>query len=271
MNPGVTTVPIQRLRSDSPAELTTDRVAVEEPLEIRIHNEPLVTLMRTPGDDRELVTGFLFTEGLIAKREDILEIAPCPHLPTGRRGTILNVTPAPHLNLNLTEIRRLFIASSSCGLCSKASLASERPPEPIVQSFGCVSPETLHSLPARLHTAQKTFAQTGGLHASAWFDLLGNLLLLREDVGRHNALDKIIGERLLRNANDSEGILLVSGRVAYEIVQKALAARFPIIAAISAPTGLAVEYAEENNQTLIGFLRDGRMNIYTHPQRVRGE
>jgi FdhD protein len=153
-------------------------------------------------------------------------------------------------------------------VCSKASIAAVRRSFPAIASTLRIPVGVLHALPARLRAAQETFDQTGGLHASAWFDPSGKLLALREDVGRHNALDKLIGHRLLDDSADSNGILLVSGRVAFEIVQKALAARFPIIAAISAPTSLAVEFAEENGQTLVGFLREGRMNIYTNPQRI---
>lgn len=262
------TVPLLRVTAVGPPEPTTDLVAVEEPLEIRIQNEPFVTLMRTPGHDRELVTGFLFTEGLIASAEEIIELAPCPNSPSGLRRTILNVTLASPLKDDPATLRRHVVASSSCGICSKPSLDGQRPPVPISSRLQ-VDAGILHALPDRLLSAQKTFAQTGGLHASAWFDPKGKLLLLREDVGRHNALDKLIGHRLLHGLTDTEGILQVSGRVALEIVQKALAAQFPLIAAISAPTSLAVEFAEANQQTLIGFLREGRMNIYTHPQRVR--
>lgn len=268
IQPSVAVVPLKRRNTDGTMELNTDRVAVEEPLEIRIGGEPIVTLMRTPGDDRELVLGFLFTEGLVKKAGDVVEITPCPHPNAERPGNILNVTLAPHISLNLDELRRHVVASSSCGVCSKASIAAVRRSFPVIYSEPRVRAEVIHSLPARLREAQKTFAQTGGLHASAWFDEQGNLIALREDVGRHNALDKLAGYRLAQNSTSEEGLLLVSGRVAFEIVQKALAARFPVIAAISAPTSLAVEFAGENGQTLIGFLREGRMNIYTHPQRV---
>jgi len=270
-SPAVTTVLITGLKTGAESHQKTDQVAVEEPLEIRLNGEAIVTLMRTPGDDLELVAGFLFTEGLIKHRDDLREIAPCPHPNAERPGNILNVTLAPHVRVDLAALRRHIVASSSCGVCSKTSIASVRRNFPAIHSRLRVSAETIHTLPARLRAAQETFAQTGGLHASAWFDPQGNLLVLREDVGRHNALDKLIGHRLLQNITESEGLLLVSGRVAFEIVQKALAARFPLIAAISAPTSLAVEFAQENNQTLIGFLRDGRMNIYTQPQRITAD
>ena len=269
MNPESTnTVPLTAWKAGDPPRQKTDTVAVEEPLEIRLASEPIVTLMRTPGDDRDLIAGFLLTEGIIRRREDIVEIAPCPHPNAERPGNIVNVTLAPEVEVDFAQLRRHLVASSSCGVCSKASIAAVRRTFPAISSALRVPASVLHALPARLRAAQETFDQTGGLHASAWFDPSGKLLALREDVGRHNALDKVIGHRLLENTADPEGILLVSGRVAFEIVQKALAARFPIIAAISAPTSLAVEFAEENGQTLIGFLREGRLNIYTHPQRI---
>lgn len=268
MNEAVMTVPLLRLTANELPETATDLVAVEEPLEIRIQNEPFVTLMRTPGHDRELVTGFLFTEGLIKSASDIRELAPSPNSPGSLRGTILNVILASPLKHDLAALRRHVVASSSCGICSKTSLSDQVASVPVSSRLQ-VDSAILHTLPDRLRAAQKTFAQTGGLHASAWFNPEGKLLLLREDVGRHNALDKLIGHRLLHGLTNTDGILQVSGRVALEIVQKALAARFPIIAAISAPTSLAVEFAEKHQQTLIGFLREGRMNIYTHPQRVR--
>ena len=269
MNPESTnTVPLTAWKAGDPPRQKTDTVAVEEPLEIRLASEPIVTLMRTPGDDRDLIAGFLLTEGIIRRREDIVEIAPCPHPNAERPGNIVNVTLAQEVEVDFAQLRRHLVASSSCGVCSKASIAAVRRTFPAISSALRVPASVLHALPARLRAAQETFDQTGGLHASAWFDPSGKLLALREDVGRHNALDKVIGHRLLENTADPEGILLVSGRVAFEIVQKALAARFPIIAAISAPTSLAVEFAEENGQTLIGFLREGRLNIYTHPQRI---
>lgn len=269
-NPATSAVPLHRLQRGGVPQPDTDNLAVEEPLEIRLDGQAIVTLMRTPGDDRDLIAGFLLTEGIIQQRKDIAGIAPCPHPNAERPGNIITVTLAPGLAVDFEKLRRHLVASSSCGVCSKASIAAIRRTFPAITSPTRIPASMLHSLPAKLRAAQETFDQTGGLHASAWFDSSGNLLALREDVGRHNALDKLIGHRLLENTTETDGILLVSGRVAFEIVQKALAARFPIIAAISAPTSLAVEFAEENNQTLVGFLRDGRMNIYTHPQRITG-
>lgn len=269
MNQRVANVLLNRWENGHFTTPENDRVAIEEPLEIRIHGEPVVTLMRTPGDDRDLVAGFLVTEGIVRERRDIIEIAPCPYPSAERAGNILNVTLASDTSFDLRELRRHIVASSSCGICSKTSIASVRRRFPAVQSDSRVSARVIQELPERLRASQSTFMQTGGLHATAWFDPQGNLLTLREDVGRHNALDKVIGHRFLEDFFAStEGILLVSGRVAFEIVQKALAAHFPIIVAISAPTSLAIEFANENRQTLVGFLRNGRMNIYTHPQRI---
>lgn len=268
-DPSWTEVSIRRLENGREVERKTDAVAVEEPLEIRLGGEALVTLMRTPGDDRELIAGFLASEGLIKTRAQIATMEPCPHPSSERPGNIYNVTLAVSPPVDLAGLRRHFVASSSCGVCSKASIASVRQAFPRISTEVSVPASVIANLPDRLRAAQETFARTGGLHASAAFDVHGNLLWLREDVGRHNALDKLIGARLLKEGSLGDAdILLVSGRVAFEIVQKALAGRFAVIAAISAPTSLAVEFAEENRQTLIGFLRDGRMNIYTHPQRV---
>lgn len=264
----VTTVPLRRLTSNGAATLDNDQVAVEEPLEIRLNGEAIVTLMRTPGEDRELVTGFLFTEGIIQQAGDILKIEPCLHTGTERPGNILNVTLGPHITIDPSELRRHVVASSSCGVCSKTSIAAVRRLFPAIESSLRVDAGIIHGLPEKLRAAQETFARTGGLHACGWFRRDGTLVAIREDVGRHNALDKLVGYRLMQGACLEDGILQVSGRVAFEIVQKALATQFSVIAAISAPTSLAVEFAEENGQTLIGFVRDGRMNLYTHPQRV---
>jgi len=265
----VTTIPLRRLQADGSAHLKNDEVSVEEPLEIRLNGEAFVTLMRTPGEDRELVTGFLFTEGIIREAADVLEIAPCAHIGAERPGNILNVTLGSNIPASPAELRRHVVASSSCGVCSKTSIAAIRRMFPAISSSLQVDAEVIYGLPEKLRAAQETFAQTGGLHACAWFRSDGALAAIREDVGRHNALDKLVGHRLLQRSVDTDGILQVSGRVAFEIVQKALAARFSIISAISAPTSLAVEFAEENGQTLIGFVREGRMNIYAHPQRIR--
>jgi FdhD protein len=223
--------------------------------------------MRTPGHDRELAAGFLLTEGLIQKREQLIEIAPC--LEGSAPENTLNAFLAPSVEVNFEQLTRHVFAASSCGLCGKASIEAVHQHFPPVESNLTVSAEVLAQLPARLREAQQTFAQTGGLHAAAIFDADGRLRVVREDVGRHNAVDKVLGAGLLQDLLPFNfHILLVSGRASFEIVQKALAGRIPIVCAISAPSSLAVEFARESGQTLVGFLRDQRMNIYSRPERV---
>ena len=223
--------------------------------------------MRTPGHDRELAAGFLLTEGLLQNREQLVEIAPC--LEGNAPENTLNVFLAPSVDVNFDQLTRHVFASSSCGLCGKASIEAVHQHFPPVESSLTVSTGVLAQLPARLQAAQETFARTGGLHAAAIFDSQGRLLVVREDVGRHNAVDKVLGVGFLEDKLPFDShILLVSGRASFEIVQKALAGRIPIICAISAPSSLAVEFALESGQTLVGFLRDHRMNIYSHPERI---
>ena len=244
-----------------------DAVAREEPLEIRVGGRSVAVTMRTPGDDRELAAGFLLSEGLIRKREDIIEIAPC--LESDAPENTLNVFVAPAVKVNFESLTRHVFASSSCGLCGKASIEAVHQHFPPVESKLNISAETLAQLPARLRDSQQTFAQTGGLHAAAIFDAHGQLVALREDVGRHNAVDKVLGYGLLESKLPFDShVLLVSGRASFEIMQKALAGRVPIVCAISAPSSLAVEFARESSQTLVGFLRDQRMNIYSVPERI---
>jgi FdhD protein len=224
--------------------------------------------MRTPGDDDQLAVGFLFSEGLIHRRRDILKIDPCER---NEYGNQINVQLAPEVAIDFERLTRHVFASSSCGLCGKASIEAlmahfpslEVPVAPVIGA------ETLLQLPQRMREQQITFNQTGGLHAAALFDSPGKLLVLREDVGRHNAVDKVLGYALLHDLLPLDRhILLVSGRASFEIVQKCLAGRVGVIAAVGAPSTLAVDFAQASNQTLIGFVRDGRMNLYTHPQRV---
>lgn len=247
----------------------SDQVAVEEPLEIRFGDEPLATLMRTPGHDEELAAGFLLSEGIIRERADLERLVRASSPGASDAENHLNVFLRSAPRLDLAAVRRRLVTSSACGVCSRTSIASLARAFPRVESGIRVSASLLYDLPASLHAQQATFARTGGLHACALFDAAGRLLLLREDVGRHNAVDKVIGHAFLQGWLPLRGhILMVSGRVAFEIVQKALSAGLPVIAAISAPTSLAIDLARENGQTLIGFLRDRRMNIYTHPHRV---
>jgi FdhD protein len=223
--------------------------------------------MRTPGQDEELATGFLLTEGLIHDPEDVLEIAPC--LASGVPENTLNVFLRPAVEVDFDQLTRHVFASSSCGVCGKASIESVHQHFPPVDSQLTVPAQMLADLAQRMRAAQQTFALTGGLHAAAIFDARGRLVVLREDVGRHNAVDKVLGHGLLhRKLPFDSHILLVSGRASFEITQKALAARIPIVCAISAPSSLAVSFAQESGQTLVGFLRGHTMNLYTHPQRI---
>jgi FdhD protein len=248
-----------------------DLVAREEPLEIRVRGRNVAVTMRTPGYDAELAAGFLLTEGLIKKRGDVVEIAHCRQGEAANYKNTLNVFLAPSVRVNFDQLTRHVFASSSCGLCGKASIEAVHQHFAPVNSTVQIAATNLVKLVERLRAAQKTFAQTGGLHAAAVFDAKGKLVVSREDVGRHNAVDKVIGHGFLENKLPfDKHILLVSGRASFEIMQKALAARIPLVASVSAPSSLAVEFARESGQTLIGFLRDQTMNIYSRPERIVG-
>ncbi|WP_422922925.1 formate dehydrogenase accessory sulfurtransferase FdhD [Singulisphaera sp. PoT] len=243
-----------------------DEVVEEEPLEIRVQGRPISVTMRTPGHDPDLAVGFLLTEGIIRRRQDVLLVRHCDD---NQDGNILDVLIDPDVAVDFQRLTRHVFASSSCGLCGKATIDSVHCQFAPVQSDIVVSAELLATLPDKMRLAQTTFNRTGGLHAAALFDLSGDLITLREDVGRHNAVDKVIGQRFLKGAfPPDQAILVVSGRSSFEIMQKALAARIPIVAAVSAPSSLAVEFARESGQTLIGFLRERRMNVYAHPHRI---
>ena len=244
-----------------------DRIAVEEPLELRLGRTPIAITMRTPGEDRELAAGFLLTEGIIRQLSDIEKITgPVRSLPN-----VVCIKLRRGLRFRRDRLMRHFYATSSCGLCGKTTLESIRVrTQPISGGFK-VALKLLYSLPDQLRERQDAFEETGGLHAAALFDAEGNLQLLREDVGRHNALDKAIGAALMQNRLPLDRcILLVSGRASFEIMQKALVARIPVVAAVSAPSSLAVALARRFKMTLIGFLRDGRCNIYAGEERVLG-
>jgi len=244
-----------------------DELAPEEPLEVRVRGRPVSVTMRTPGHDAELAAGFLLTEGIIRSREDVLRVEPC-----GRNedGNLLNVVLAPEVHVDFEKLTRHVFASSSCGLCGKATIESVRSAFPPVESDLMVDAETLVGLPEVMRRAQSSFDRTGGVHAAALFDAAGTLLVIREDVGRHNAVDKVLGFALLNGLLPADRhVLLVSGRSSFEIMQKALAGRVPVVAAVSAPSSLAAEFARESGQTLVGFLREGRMNVYSRPDRIR--
>lgn len=267
---GIGSGSILRRKADGDYEWLTDEVTIEEPLEIRISQDPVAVTMRTPGNDVELGAGFLLSEGIIRTRTDLLEIAPCT-LPASL-DNVLNVSLAESARFTPSTVHRFGTISSSCGLCGKTSIESIRQQFPPITSTNRIQIDTatLLALPEQSRCAQGNFARTGGIHAAAIFDLNGDLLFLREDVGRHNAVDKVIGRAFLDGLLPvHHHILLVSGRSSLEIMQKALAAGIPIVAAVSAPSSLAVNFARESNQTLIGFLRPPTFNVYAHIERIR--
>jgi FdhD protein len=253
--------------SDGNVRRMEDYLAAEEPLEIRIDGKPLTVTMRTPGNDEELAAGFLWTEGLIDSPGQIAEVRRLS--PEGSpRDNIVSVELGTH-SFDSEILQRNFFAASSCGICGKASITAIRvrgltPPNAKFR----IDPELLCEFPARLHDQQQLFGRTGGLHAAALFDSAGKLLIIREDIGRHNAVDKVIGWSLVKGLLPlSECAMMVSGRGGFEIVQKALAAGVPVLASVSAPSSLAVKLARETSLTLIGFLRDRRFVIYSNPER----
>lgn len=268
-SPEIVCAEILRWRRGEEPRREQDALAREEPLEIRVRGQSVAVTMRTPGRDAELAAGFLLTEGLVTRREDIVEIAHCQQGEAAQLGNTLNVFLAPSVVVDFEQLTRHVFASSSCGLCGKATIESVHQQFPPVTSSVRIAPEILLQLPARLAARQATFDQTGGLHAAALFTATGELLVLREDVGRHNAVDKVLGWAFLNGTfPPAEHILLVSGRASFEIMQKALAARVPVVAAVSAPSSLAVEFAQRSGQTLVGFLRGAGMNIYAGEERV---
>ncbi|MEM9414825.1 MAG: formate dehydrogenase accessory sulfurtransferase FdhD [Planctomycetota bacterium] len=258
---------IQMLRwSNGRAATSPDELAIEEPLEIRVRGRAVSVTMRTPGHDDELAVGFLLSEGLIRSADDVSRVDPCVR---AAEGNVINVFLAPHVQVDFDRLTRHVFASSSCGVCGKASIDTVRLDFPAVPTDANFSADMIQRMPDTLREAQATFDRTGGLHAAALFDSEGQLAVLREDVGRHNAVDKVLGWAIRQQGLSlSRHALMVSGRASFEIVQKALAAGLPLIAAVSAPSSLAVELAHDSGQTLIGFLRPGRMNIYSHADRV---
>jgi len=244
-----------------------DQLAVEEPLEIQVDTRSVSVTLRTPGHDDELAAGFLLTEGLIRARQDILRIQPHPR---HALGNVLNVFLAPRVTVDFARLTRHVFASSSCGLCGKATIQAVHQQFKPVRAKWSVRAETLLELPVRLRASQETFGRTGGLHAAAIFTPQGKLVVLREDVGRHNAVDKVLGHGLLKGLLPFDRhILMVSGRTSFEIMQKALAARIAMVAAVSAPSTLAVQFAKASGQTLAGFVRDNRLNVYARSERIR--
>jgi len=247
-----------------------DYLVGEEPLEIRVGKLPLSVTMRTPGQDFELAAGFLFTEGLIQKREQIATIGYAEGCKETEQGNVVQIELQPGISLDLERTQRNFFAASSCGICGKASIDSVRlrgipPPNPNLR----LDPEILCNLPNSLRDAQAIFGRTGGLHAAGLFSTRGELVAQREDVGRHNAVDKIVGWALLEARLPlSEYVLMVSGRGGFEIIQKAAVAGVPLVASVSAPSSLAVRLARELGMTLVGFLRGKRFVVYAGEERL---
>jgi FdhD protein len=252
-----------------------DLLTVEEPFEIRIAGRSLAVIMRTPGNDAELAMGFLFTEGIIQQTQDVVKIEDAldaDGLPLANVVNVIlsNAKQAESMQGQAGAFERHFAVSASCGLCGKNSIADLLCATPPLEPDAMRIPAgTLYELSERLHAEQAVFSHTGGLHAAGLFSQEGDLLLLREDIGRHNAVDKLIGYGLLHNTHPyNRHILLVSGRTSFEILQKALLARIPCVVAISAPSSMAVELAASSGITLVGFLRGHSMNAYTHPERI---
>jgi FdhD protein len=284
---GIMRLPVQKIAVSGCTE-TNDPIVVEEPLEIRLEygpatgriEQPVSVTMRTPGQDEELAIGFLFTEGILTNTSTIVE--------TARTDNTIRIVLDPSATPDVARLRRHFYTSSSCGVCGKTSIDALRIIPPISQNSDRQSPDrpspdpqnpdrqipldstTLYSLPSRLRQDQNIFDSTGGLHAAGLFDHQGRLLALREDIGRHNALDKLIGNAFMQNILPlKDDILLLSGRACFELIQKAAMAGITIIAAIGPPSSLAIRLAEEYGITLVGFLRHERFNIYSGAQRIR--
>ncbi|ULE31879.1 formate dehydrogenase accessory sulfurtransferase FdhD [Mycobacterium sp. IDR2000157661] len=263
---------VQHVTADD-AVARPDTLVVEEPLEIRVNGAPITVTMRTPGSDIELAHGFLLTEGVITHRDDVRTVRYCKGAGPDQLNTynVLDVTLAPHVCAPDVDVTRNFYTTSSCGVCGKASLeavqlSSRHAPG---DDPARIASATLSALPRRLRDAQKVFASTGGLHGAALFDTDGDTLAVREDIGRHNAVDKVIGWALEQDRIPLTGtVLLVSGRASFELTQKAVMAGIPVLAAVSAPSSLAVDLAGQSGLTLVAFLRGESMNIYTRPDRV---
>jgi FdhD protein len=270
-------VTARRRASHLTADTITTRpetLVVEEPLELRVNGAAITVTMRTPGSDVELAQGFLLTEGVVGQRDDIARVEYCRG--AGPDGTntynVLDVTLAPGVSMPDIDVTRNFYTTSSCGVCGKGSIDAVRTisrhspgDDPTV-----VASETLSAMPDQLRSAQRVFASTGGLHGAALFDADGTMLVVREDIGRHNAVDKVIGWAVEQGRIPLSGtVLLVSGRASFELTQKAIMAGIPVLAAVSAPSSLAVDLASQAGLTLVAFLRGESMNVYTRPDRVK--
>jgi len=271
-------VDVTRVAGDK-REAATDVLAGEEPMEIRLtipqedglFTRSLSVTMRTPGDDFELAAGFLFTEGIVSGAKDIERIEYTSEGKQDQEGNVVTVALRPGVQLDVKRLLRNFYVTSSCGVCGKTSLDAVRVvvPHSLKAGIPKISPKIVRTLPDRLRESQSLFAQTGGLHAAGLFTSEGRLDAVAEDVGRHNAVDKVVGRMLMQERLPlSRHLLFVSGRTSYEIVQKAFIAGIPIVGSVSAPSTLAIDLAREAGVTLVGFVRGDGFNIYTHPGRV---
>lgn len=251
-----------------------DWVAAEEPLEIQVGSTSLAVVMRTPGHDLELVTGFLLTERIVESPENVLSLhhrsrVPSPPVHREKPENVVRVLLQEGVGIDLARLRRNLFASSSCGICGKATIDNATAEAPPLEDPTQLPASYFQRLTEPLECSQLLFKNTGGSHGAGLFDAAGRLLVVREDVGRHNAVDKVVGWALRSGPWPLAGhVLMISGRISYEIVQKALAARIPVIAAISAPTSLAVQLADRAGMTLVGFLRESRLNVYGRRDRV---
>jgi FdhD protein len=256
--------------ADGDGRAGRDCAAREEPLEIQLGGAPLAVVMRTPGHDEELACGFLVTERVVARPEQIASVRHCRQARDPESAeNVVRVVLADGVRVDLESLRRNLYASSSCGICGKATLENALAAAPPLDDPARFAPDFFYALPEQLARAQSAFAATGGVHGAALFDARGELVVAREDVGRHNAVDKVVGFALRAGRLPLAGhVLMVSGRISYEIAQKALAARIPVVAAVSAPTSLAVELATAARMTLVAFLRGRSFNLYGARARV---
>jgi FdhD protein len=266
---------VVRIR-DGVADHGPDTLAAEEPMEIRVNGRPLTVTMRTPGNDFDLAVGFLVSEGVVRAAADVATVRYCAGATAdgGNSYNVVDVALAPGVPDPDPALARSFSTTSACGVCGKASLDAVRTTSTwtVDQDHAQVSTGVLAGLPERLRASQQVFDRTGGLHAAGLFTTAGDLIDAREDVGRHNAVDKVVGAALLHHQLPARGtVLMVSGRASFELVQKAVMAGIPTLAAVSAPSSLAVELAEDAGVTLVGFLRGSSMNVYAGASRVRLE
>ena len=261
---------IVRLNRGVAARRDVDELTVEEPLEIRVEGHTIAIVMRTPGEDRELAAGFLLTEGVIKSAKDVFDITTC--VPSGGAGNAVDVALANPGSFNAEKLTRHVFTSASCGICGKTSIDAVMKRRRPLRDATTVAASVLRALPRRLLRVQSNFHRTGGLHACALFDAGGEMIAMREDVGRHNALDKLVGHALLEKRTPLTGhVVLLSGRASFEMLQKSYAGGIAIVAAIGAPSSLAVDFAKESGQTLVGFLRGRTMNIYAGAERIAAQ